>query len=230
MGLFRGHTIVLRRVRRPLIKRGKVEQASGDRFDWSRYHCSVIIGRADKLTERSLARVIEAIVNRLATKQALFSGRFAGTTATGLEEAQNELLRAGARVEVDLRESMGVYAPIAGELRYETEHPRSIAPLWSHWDSADYFDLVHVDETCVAAVKGLMQEDALRYSEFSLAELARLGKFLVRKSGDEDEVEIISAAISFSTVHTVLWEVLEFAARASEVTIELQPSGTEDHT
>ncbi|MGB2987324.1 MAG: hypothetical protein WBE26_15775, partial [Phycisphaerae bacterium] len=188
----------------------------------SETHCCVIVGRSSKLGNRSLKDFIKEFVAQLSSEQGWFSGRLAESFVRSLQRAQQELLNTGANAELDARETMGIYGPIAGELRYSAGRLQCIAPIWSNWDSADYFDLFHADEQYAAIIEERLRHDALRWTESGLFDLAQLSRFVLRKSGDEDEVEIISKDITFGIIHAVLSRILDHSKSTSEVIFKLR--------
>jgi hypothetical protein len=166
--------------------------------------------------------VIERLSAVLAKDRGYFAGRLAESSTKALQKTREGLLEAGATVEMEARETIGVYEPIAGEIRYASNRIDNITPALLRWDSADYFELAYVKDVSGVKVPERLQHNAFLCTELYLFEFAKSAHFLVRKSGDEDEFEILSTALPFSVVHYALCAIIQESKDLFEVVFKLK--------
>ncbi len=223
VNMFQGDEVVLRVLSNPLVRElAKVKVSVRQDVDWSQVNCYVIIGRSPDVTKRSLAGMIEKLCTLFKGSRGEFVGRLAESSTRLLEKTKRDLLEASAKAEMESKETLGVYGPVAGEIRYSSDKIENIMPIFSAWDSADYFELTYVDDQSTTQVKKRLQESAFSCTELYLFELTKSCRFVMRKSGDEDEVEILSTALPFQILYTTLSAIIEESRGSWEVVFRLR--------
>lgn len=212
MELFEGNKIIIKQIDKPLIRQiSKLKRRNIPKLDWSFINIYIIIGKSKDIKKRSLSNLIKKFLMDT-TKNSLEGGKFIGRLSESfpepLQKLKHDLLESGVNVVLDIKESMGIYGPIAGELRYLTDRIDYILPVLLRWQNADYFDLAYLDRKYTEQVLIEFNNNAFFYTEDFIFRIVELCNYFLRKSGDEDECEILSKDLGFIPFFSIINNIL----------------------
>jgi len=125
------------------------------------------------------------------------------------------LIRYEKKVAMSIKESLlnngieAFYYPLT-EIDYELVcSSKDITPLMpaiEKWTRSDYFDIIIVDGNYVPITKHCLFEDTQKKGPDSklLYQITNFSRYVLRKSGDEDELEILTARFTYEKIKNVV--------------------------
>lgn len=187
-----GIVFKIKKVQNPILLNLKKDKYKGKKSNWLDFQIFAFIRKTNDLEDRSILKQLKDTISNLPSYENFFCGKIVLYFKAKIVTLNHMIEKEIVETELEINNTNGFFGPIAGELRYYTSDINSIELIISEWDQADYFMLINIDTDKIQLAKDVLRSDAFSYNESALYELSKVSNYIIRKSGDEDEFELIT--------------------------------------
>ena len=200
----------IKKVDKPILLNLKKDKTKKkDKIIWSEFSIFVFIKKSKNLKNRSILILLKKLIFSLPSYEREYCGKIVLYFQKRLNNLYNSISSKLVEMEIDLKDTFGFFGKIAGELRYYSKDINSLHPIFSEWDQSDSFLFVNLQRKNIFIAREILKQDAFLYNESALFNLCKISNYIIRKSGDEDEFEIITRNPNVIQSINSIWDKLK---------------------
>lgn len=171
---------------------------------WENISTYVIFTNFAHPKSRELSPILIDVINSFRPKGAIFLVRMCDSSDEILNRAVGILKKNKVPYKIFPQKKIGVFKVLLGELMFYSSKETDILEVFKWWAGSMYFDVMIIPERYFQDVLRSLLADAQRYTYDILYDIVHRTHCVLRKSGDEDEIEILSIHISFNEVSEIV--------------------------